>query len=109
MALVEVVSLVSDNGEGGILVVMKRTEPDVLSTLGLQHDMLSNECGEISLIAHPIDIRLVKKHVVSTVLSGARGTSPSDLTVFESSLKSLPHEGGLRLPAINPGHLVVWS
>ena len=71
MALVEVVALVRHDGEGWVLVVMERTEPDVLSTLGLQHDMLSNECGEISLIAHPIDIRLVKKHVVFAVESSA--------------------------------------
>ena len=47
MALVEVIPLVGDNGEGGVLVIMKRTEPDVLPTLGLQHDMLAYERGQI--------------------------------------------------------------
>ena len=96
MTLVEVVPLVGDNGEGGVLVIMERTEPDVLPTLGLQHDMLAYECCKISLIAHSVYVHLVKKHDVSRPAPVLATHLQWGQVVLESSLKSLPHEGWAR-------------
>jgi hypothetical protein len=94
MALVEVIPLVGDNGEGGILVIMERTEPHVLSALGLQHDMLSNEYGQISLIAHSVDIRLFKKHDYIQPALVPWAHLHRVQAILESSLKSFSHEVG---------------
>jgi hypothetical protein len=58
MALVERVALVGDDGQRRRMVIVKRAEPDVLTTLGPQRNVLADQRDQIRRFAYSVDIRI---------------------------------------------------